>query len=176
MSDPSWERIDLSQHEELAKKIITLSNVGTAEYYREKKFHPESYPTTEQLQHALEHVKGLGAEMFALKLAPELFGDRVMVTLRYKDEMCSRPLKLPLQPRGERADVAWVTADLKDIATGTWSFDPRAARPILYQRTLYMVQPTIEGLNVYVPNPLHQSPIFVITTITDSADKNGKTK
>lgn len=165
VSDPPWEKLDLLQHEDLAKKMITLNAVGSAEYFREQKTMPQMYPTPEYQQRALDGAKSLGAELFALKLSPELFGNRVMVTLRFKSEQCGWPLRLPPEPHGESTRVAWVTADLKEIATGPGMFDSRAARPVLYKGTLYLVRPygTDQEVEVYVPRREHISKVCNIT-------------
>lgn len=154
VTDPEWEKLDLAQHEELAKKIIAINIVGTSEYFREQKLSPDMYPTPEGLQRVLENAKKHGAELFILKLSPELFGDRILATFRYKDTMCAWPPQTRTwRPSGERADAAWVTPDLKEIASGHGLFDSRAARPVLFRGRFYMVRPygTNMDLEVFVP-------------------------
>lgn len=151
VSDPPWKKLDLSQHEALAKKVLELRSVPMQIAY------PKDKPTDDQLQRELERMKKLGAEMFALKIAPELFGDRILITLRYKDQSCGTPP----QVRGERSINAWVTADMTSIATGPVIFQPEAARPILYYGKLYLLEQTADGLNVFVP--IHERQMKVCT-------------
>jgi uncharacterized protein len=154
VTDPQWEKLDLAQHEELAKKLVAINIVGTSEYFREEKLSPDMYPTPEGQQRVLENAKKQGAELFVLKLPPELFGDRILATLRYKDPMCAWPPQTRTwRPSGERADAAWVTPDLKEIATGPGLFDSRAARPVHYRGSLYLVRPygANFSLEVFVP-------------------------
>ncbi|MDD2894136.1 MAG: lysozyme inhibitor LprI family protein [Halothiobacillaceae bacterium] len=153
VTDPQWEKLDLAQHEELAKKIIAINIVGTSEYFREQKLSPDMYPTPEGLQRVLDNAKKKGGELFTLKLSPPLFGDRILATLRYKDPMCAWPPQTRTwRPTGERSDAAWVTSDLKEIASGPGLFDSRAARPVLYRGKLYLVRPygTNDELEVFV--------------------------
>lgn len=170
--DPAWEKLDLSQHEELAKKVMTAATFGADEYFREKKFNPKNYPTPEQQQRSLEEVKKSGAELFALKLAPEFFSDQVMVALRFKDAMCGwQPTPRAVSQHNERVDVAWANADLKELAN-----DPgfsTIARPTVYQGKLYFAMPfgTNRGLNLWVPN--HKG-FDSICTIVFSVDVNSK--
>jgi hypothetical protein len=160
VKDPAWEKLDLSQHEELAKKIYVLNSVGTVEYFRKEKVMPQMYPTREQQQRSVEGLKKLGAEMFLLRLPPESYGKEVLVTLRYKNDMCGKPLQLePIQYRGEAQDSAWVNPDLKEIAYGDLDTlggrDARAARPLMYQGQLYLVRPygTDDAVEVFMPLP-----------------------
>lgn len=149
VTDPAWEKLDFPQHEELAKKLYVLNSVGSQEYFRHQKLMPQMYPPPEQQQRFVENRKKLGADLFVLHLPEELSGDRVLVTLRYKNELCGRPSS----QRGESEDSAWVTPDLKEIATGPGLFDSRAARPLMYRRRLYLVRPygTDWDLEVFVP-------------------------
>lgn len=147
MQDPAWERLDLAQHEELAKKIYTLNSVGTAEYFRKVKVMPRMYPSPAQQQRSLEGLKKLDAEMYMLRLPPELYGEkRVLVTIRHKNEMCGMPLQMdPIRYRGEGQESAWVNPDMKEIAPGPDGpgngYDSRAARPLMYRGQLYLVRP-----------------------------------
>ncbi len=149
VKDPDWEKLDLSRHEELVKKLYVLDSVGSIEYFRAQKLMPKMYPPPEQQQRFVDAVKKLGAALFVLHLPQELAGNRVLVTLRYTNELCGWPPQL----RGESQDSAWVAADLKEIATGPGLFDSRAARPLLYRGRLYLVRPygTDLDLEVFVP-------------------------
>lgn len=157
VTDPAWEKLDLSQHEELVKKLYVLNSVGSAEYFRAQKLMPQMYPSPEQQQRFVDIRKKFGAELNLLRLPQELFGDRVLVTLRYKNELCGSPPQL----RGESQDSAWVTSDLKEIATGPGIFDSRAARPVMYRGRLYLVRPygTDQDLEVYIPRRMYISKI-----------------
>jgi len=147
--DPAWEKLDLSQHQELVKKLYVLNSVGTQEYFRSQKLMPQMYPSPEQQQRIVENSKRLGADLYVLRLAEELAGDRALVTLRYKNELCGRPSS----QRGESEDSAWTTPDLKEIATGPGLFEARAARPLMYRGRLYLVRPygTDDALEIFVP-------------------------
>lgn len=149
VTDPAWERLDLSQHEELAKKLYVLNSVGSQEYFRSQKLMPQMYPSPEDQKAFLDGVKKLGAELFVLRLPAELSSDRALVTLRFKNDLCGRPSQL----RGESDKSAWVTSDLKEIATGPGLFNSRAARPLMYRKRLYLVRPygTDDALEVFVP-------------------------
>jgi hypothetical protein len=149
VTDPAWEKLDLSQHEELAKKLYVLNSVGSQEYFRSQKLMPQMYPSPEQQQRFVGNRKRLGADLFALHMPEELAGHRVLVTLRYKNELCGSPAR----QRGESSDSAWVNPDLKEIATGPGLFDSRAARPLMYRGRLYLVRPygTDDALEVFVP-------------------------
>ncbi len=136
VSDPPWEKLDFVQHEELAKKILTLSRVGSDEYFRKQKHSPERYPTPEQQQRRLENIKQLGAELFMLRLPTEYYGDLVLVTLRFRSMDC---VKVSVNI-GEASYGAWVTPDLKEIARDSTVFNPHAGRPLLYRGRLYLVR------------------------------------
>lgn len=145
--DPAWEKLDLAQHEELAKKIYTLNSVGTAEYFREVKVMPQMYPSPDEQQRFVEGLRQTDGEMYMLRLPPEHYGEkRVLVTIRQKNEMCGQPLQMdPIHYRGEDEESAWVNPDLKEIAAGPHGvvagYDSRAARPLMYRGQLYLVRP-----------------------------------
>lgn len=157
VTDPAWQKLDLSQHEELVKKLYALNSVGSQEYFRVQKLMPQMYPSSEQQQRFVDIRKRSGAELFVLRLSPELSGDQALVTLRYKNELCGRPS----QQRGESQDSAWVTSDLTEIATGPGLFDSRAARPLMYRKRLYLVRPygTDDALEVFVPRSATLIPV-----------------
>lgn len=165
VGDPAWEKLDLSQHEELAKKIMTLSTVGSIEYFRKQKLMPERYPTPEQQQLRLDNIKKKRAELFMMHLPPELFGDRVLVTLRHRSMGCGTPFELV----GEVGQGEWVTPDLKEIATGPGIFDSYAGRPLTYRGRLYLMQPAGSGelVELYIPRREHISRICRISITID---------
>jgi hypothetical protein len=173
VKDPAWAKLELSQHEDLAMKMNTLNSVGSAEYFRKEKAMPQMYPTREYQERVLEGERKLGAELFALRLAPEFFGDRVLVTLRYKNDVCGQPSKL----QGEAHLAAWVTPDLTEIASGPGVFDSRAARPLIYHGRLYLVRPygTDQDLEVFVPRRMYMSRICNIS-YAPTANKKGEVK
>lgn len=165
VSDPAWEKLVLSKHEELAKKMMTLSTVGSDEYFRKKKIMPEHYPTPEQQQRGLDNAKQGGAELFMMRLPPDLFGDRVLVTLRHTRMGCGRPYQL----LGEEAHDAWATPDLKEIATGPGGFDSNAGRPLTYRGRLYLIRAYAGGelIELYIPRREHISRICRISITID---------
>lgn len=149
VTDPAWEKLDLSQHEELAREMLTLSAVGSQEYFRVKKLAPDMYPTILGKQRMLEHAMQGGAELFALRLTSELSGDKALVTLRYQEPRCG----MPFDRRGETSRNAWVTSDLKEIATGPGLFDSNGGRPLVHRGRLYLMRAYAagEGIEVFVP-------------------------
>lgn len=161
VKDPLWRKLDLSQHETLAMEMMTLGVVGSTEYFREKKLVPDTYPTSQEKQRMLEVARRGGAELFALQLAPELFGDRVLMTLRYQAPLCGVPFEL----RGEEYHAAWVTSDLKKIATGPGLFDSWAGRPLMYRGQLYLMKPygSAQSLEIYVPRHMYLRKVCSIT-------------
>lgn len=162
VSDPPWEKLDLAQHGELAKKLMTLSKVGSVEYFRKQKLMPERYPTPERQQQYLENIKQQGAELFMLRLPPEYYGDLVLVTLRVKSMDCGKPVG-----SGEYANNAWVTPDLKEIATGPGGFEPSAGRPLLYRGRLYLVSAGISDAVIEIPGHKYSSSVCTISRIVD---------
>lgn len=163
VSDPKWEKLDFSKHEELAKKILTVSEVGSDEYFRKKKMMPERYPTPEKQQRYLVNIKQQGAELFMMHLPPEFYGDLVLVTLRYKNMSCSYPLALV----AESANGAWVTPDLKEIAYADGGFNPHAGRPLMYRGRLYLVAAGDESVDIKTPGHRYASSACSISLITD---------
>jgi hypothetical protein len=161
VTDPTWEKLDLSQHEELAMEMMTLGMVGSTEYFREKKLAPNMYPTSEGKRRMLEFAKQGGAELFALRLAPKLFDDRVLMTLRYQAPRCGIPYDL----RGEEYHPVWVTSDLKKIATGPGLFDSWVGRPLMHRGRLYLMRTlgSAQDLEIYVPRRMYLSKICSIT-------------
>lgn len=165
VSDPAWEKLDLSKHEELVKKLMTLSTVGSDEYFRKQKLIPAHFPTPEQQQRGLENAKQGGGELFMMRLPKELFGDRVLVTLRYRSMGCGTPYELV----GEDGNGAWVTPDLKEIATGPGGFEAYAGRPLTYRGRLYLMQPAGSGelIELYIPHRGHINRICRISITID---------
>lgn len=162
VSDPPWEKFDLAQHGELAKKLMALSEVGSDEYFREQKHMPERYPSPAKQQQYLENIKQQGAELFMLHLPPEYYGDLVLVTLRIKTMECGKPVG-----PGEYANNAWVTPDLKEIASGSGGFNPHAGRPLLYRGRLYLVSAGVSDATIYIPGHKYSSSVCSISTIID---------
>lgn len=150
VSNPPWQKLDFAQHEELAKKIMTLSRVGTDEYFRKQKHAPERYPTPEQQQRSLENIKQMGAELFMLRLLPEYYGDLVLVTLRITSTDCGR-VSVTVD---EATYNAWVTPDLKEIASRPDVVGPSEGRPLLYRGRLYLVS---AGSDVDIGIPGHKT-------------------
>lgn len=150
VSNPPWQKLDFAQHEELAKKIMTLSEVRTDEYFRKQKHAPERYPTPERQQQYLNNIKQMGAEIFMLRLPPEYYGDLVLVTLRYKSLTCEKTSGLS----GEDTYNAWVTPDLKEIASSPDVVGPSEGRPLLYRGRLYIVS---AGSHVDIGLPRHKT-------------------
>lgn len=149
VSDPPWQKLDMSQHVELAKKILTLSQVGEEKYFREPKDRPANYPTPEQQQGRLERVKALGAEMFVIRMPPEWHEDHALVTLIHKDDMCGRPWSADhIVMRGEVPRTAWVTDDLKEIASRGGALPSFSLRPILYKGRFYKIRPSRDSLEI----------------------------
>jgi hypothetical protein len=153
VKDPAWERLDLSQHEELAKKLYVLNSVGSAEYFRAQKLMPHMYPSPEQQQRFVDEMQNARAKLFVLRLPPEFFGDQVLVTLLYRKELCG----WPAQPRGDGDYNAWVTSDLKEIGAGPGIFDSRAGRPLVYHNKLYVARfyGTDQELEIFVPRRMY---------------------
>jgi hypothetical protein len=149
VKDPDWEKLDLSQHEQIAMEMMTLGVVGSTEYFREKKLAPHMYPTQQRKLRMLEIARQGGAEMFTLRLAPEFFGDNVLLTLRYQAHGCGAPFDL----RGEHYAAAWVSLDLKKIAGGPRIVNSLAGRPLMYRGRLYLMRPygSARSLEIYVP-------------------------
>jgi uncharacterized protein len=152
VKDPAWQKLDLSQHEELVKKIMTLSIVGVQEYFRKKKLMPNKYPTLEQQQRGLENAKSGGAELYRLSLSKEYFGERVLVVLRYTSKWCGVPSDIA----GEESTAAWVNPDMKEIASDPGLFDSYAGRPIMYHDKLYLMRTFSNGAGAEIYIPKHE--------------------
>lgn len=155
VSDPPWEKLDLSQHEELAKKIMTVSSYGDTRSFRDPKDRPANYPTPEQQQRGLERAKALGAELFVMRMPPDWHEDYILVTLKQKSDMCGWPTNRNLI-RGEEMRSAWVTEDQKEIARRGGALSSFSPRPILYKGRLYKVQPSgmDDSIEVYAADGL----------------------
>jgi uncharacterized protein YecT (DUF1311 family) len=163
VSDPAWVKLDLSKHEELVKKILTVSEVGSDEYFRKKKIMPERYPTPEKQQSYLVNIMRQGAELFMMHLPPEFYGDLVLVTLRMKDTACGRPVG----GNGEYANGAWVTPDLKEIAYADGGFNPHAGRPLTYRGRLYLASAGSDAVDIKIPGRRATGSVCSISLITD---------
>lgn len=150
VSDPAWEKLDLSKHEELVKKMMTLSMVGPVEYFNAKKLAPQRFPTPAQLQLGFENAKQEGVELYAMHLPPELFGDRVLVVRRETGIGCG----IPIEMMGEEAHGVWVTPDLKEIAAAGPTFTPLAGRPLMYHGRLYVMSAYGGGEGVDLALPM----------------------
>ncbi len=157
VSNPEWIPLDIAQHEDLAKKIITLGSVEVNNYLK--------YPPPEQQQAALNYVKQRNLKAYVLQLPPQFYGDRKLVTLTYRGEFCGKPLSRV----GEEHYAAWVTLDLKEIATGPWFFHPKTYRPLMYRGQLYFLQlfGAAEGLRLYIPAKENQGIVCDLSLISE---------
>lgn len=145
VTNPVWSQLDLAAHEDLAKKIIALGIAGVHDYF----FAKDKLPPPANLQATLNYEKQHDAELFILQLPPQFFGDRKLVTLTYRGERCGTPMS----KIGEGYHAAWVTPDLKEIATGPGLFDSWAGRPFMYRGKLHLMRTYGAGdtLELYVP-------------------------
>lgn len=133
VSDPPWKKLDLLQHEGLARDVMLINSVGISQFFAEQKSTvPGYWPKPEQIERYVPFLKEHKGELFALN--SPLVPDRLFVTVRYPNDLCgSRPR--PPQPRGEDVSSAWATPDLKELVRdGPY---PIGRRPLLYRGQLY---------------------------------------
>lgn len=169
VSDPPWEKLDLDQHEALAKEILMYYYAGPYTYFRKGENDPKRWPTAAQLARRWNHAKQMGAELFALR-RPD-YGDKVRVTLRYKNDICGREIR----PRGEIAETVWASPDLTRIVNDYPNELPH--RPLLYRGQIYYANlapdtgPEIDVRSQY-GNETHMCNI----EFSDSANSKGQPK
>ncbi|MGV8933452.1 MAG: lysozyme inhibitor LprI family protein [Gallionellaceae bacterium] len=140
VKDPElWEKLDFEKHVDLIKKLYVLNSVGSTEYFNKVKVMPQHYPFADEQMKFVEVVRKKNPELYVLRKPAEWFEDRVLVTLRSRNESCG----VPRNQISEYDESAWVTPDLKEIAGGylPGTFEARAARPIVYKGRLYLSRP-----------------------------------
>lgn len=144
VSDPPWEKLDLSKHEALARDIYLVNTVGLSQFFAEQKSTvPGYWPTPEQIEKTMKLLRRDG-ELFAFRSPPD--SDKWVVTLRYPYGMCGRPWR----PDIKWSESAWVTDDLKQPLPPQYGY---ARRPLLYRGRLYFAHfdGMDGGADLYIP-------------------------
>jgi uncharacterized protein len=161
VTNPEWTKLDLSQHEDLEKKIITMGSVEVLNYLK--------FPPPEQQQKVLNELKQHNLEAYLFQLPPQFFGERKLFTLVYRKYSCGEKMS----KFGEYSYAAWVTSDIKEIATGPRGFSPKAARPFMYRGQFYLLQlyGIGEGLTIYSPEKEFLSNVCDITLVSEKANQ-----
>ncbi len=175
--DPPWKKYDLSQHEALAKEIIIISKIEMGKYHLKDKVSPDQWLKPADINMEWEILKSLGMELFVLRLP--IYGNKVLVTLRYKNKVCG----MPPQQRGENEYTIWLTSDLKRIANMPSSDFGMGKRGLLYRGRLYFVNLNRDDrLEIYRPSSLELRPDLggfeKVCTIqfSDSTNSKGEIK